>query len=116
MINYSGHGGTTSWADGPPFYQSDVNGLTNAEIASRLFGQLDLGDDIAQALAVADRVAGHGVRQKKADGVPPRIEPASGDRALEIGRARRRRTAVARRKGDPVDLPLDRRGDAGRPL
>lgn len=26
---YSGHGSTTSWADGPPFSQSDVNGLTN---------------------------------------------------------------------------------------
>ncbi|MCK4658109.1 MAG: hypothetical protein KAV82_01180 [Phycisphaerae bacterium] len=26
---YSGHGGTSSWADGPPFSQSDVNGLTN---------------------------------------------------------------------------------------
>ena len=29
---YSGHGGTTSWADGPPFSQSDVNGLTNANM------------------------------------------------------------------------------------
>jgi len=27
---YSGHGGTYSWADGPPFSQSDVRGLTNA--------------------------------------------------------------------------------------
>jgi len=27
---YSGHGGTTSWADGPPFSQSDVNALTNS--------------------------------------------------------------------------------------
>jgi len=27
---YSGHGGTTSWADGPVFSQSDVNNLTNA--------------------------------------------------------------------------------------
>ncbi|MEW6199384.1 MAG: C25 family cysteine peptidase [Planctomycetota bacterium] len=26
---YSGHGGETSWADGPPFSQSDVQGLTN---------------------------------------------------------------------------------------
>ncbi|MCD6468273.1 MAG: PKD domain-containing protein, partial [Thermoplasmata archaeon] len=26
---YSGHGSTTSWADGPPFSQSDVNSLTN---------------------------------------------------------------------------------------
>jgi hypothetical protein len=26
---YSGHGSTTSWADGPPFSQSDVRGLTN---------------------------------------------------------------------------------------
>ncbi|MCK4342643.1 MAG: hypothetical protein KAY37_13075 [Phycisphaerae bacterium] len=26
---FSGHGGTTSWADGPPFNQSDVNNLTN---------------------------------------------------------------------------------------
>jgi len=26
---YSGHGSTTSWGDGPPFSQSDVNGLTN---------------------------------------------------------------------------------------
>jgi hypothetical protein len=26
---YSGHGGTYSWADGPVFSQSDVNGLTN---------------------------------------------------------------------------------------
>lgn len=29
---YSGHGSTTSWADGPPFSQSDVRGLTNAEL------------------------------------------------------------------------------------
>lgn len=27
---YSGHGSQTSWGDGPPFSQSDVNGLTNA--------------------------------------------------------------------------------------
>jgi len=27
---YSGHGGTYSWADGPPFEQSDVNALQNA--------------------------------------------------------------------------------------
>jgi subtilisin-like proprotein convertase family protein len=27
---YSGHGATTYWADGPVFYQSDVEGLTNA--------------------------------------------------------------------------------------
>jgi len=26
---YSGHGGSTSWGDGPPFSQSDVRGLTN---------------------------------------------------------------------------------------
>jgi hypothetical protein len=26
---YSGHGSETSWADGPPFSQSDVNALTN---------------------------------------------------------------------------------------
>ena len=26
---YSGHGGTYSWADGPPFSQDDVEGLTN---------------------------------------------------------------------------------------
>ncbi len=26
---YSGHGSTTSWADGPPFSQSNVNALTN---------------------------------------------------------------------------------------
>ncbi|MBN1150590.1 hypothetical protein JXA84_05145, partial [candidate division WOR-3 bacterium] len=26
---YSGHGGTTSWADGPPFSQANVNALTN---------------------------------------------------------------------------------------
>jgi hypothetical protein len=26
---YSGHGSTYSWADGPPFYQSDVQGLFN---------------------------------------------------------------------------------------
>jgi hypothetical protein len=26
---YSGHGGNNSWADGPPFSQSDVNNLTN---------------------------------------------------------------------------------------
>lgn len=26
---YSGHGSNTSWADGPPFTQSDVNNLTN---------------------------------------------------------------------------------------
>ncbi|MFQ5806315.1 MAG: C25 family cysteine peptidase, partial [Phycisphaerae bacterium] len=26
---YSGHGDTTYWADGPPFYPSDVNNLTN---------------------------------------------------------------------------------------
>ncbi len=27
---YSGHGGSTYWADGPVFYQSDVNALTNS--------------------------------------------------------------------------------------
>jgi subtilisin-like proprotein convertase family protein len=27
---YSGHGSTTSWGDGPAFYQSDVEGLTNS--------------------------------------------------------------------------------------
>lgn len=27
---YSGHGATDHWADGPPFYRSDVEGLTNA--------------------------------------------------------------------------------------
>ena len=26
---FSGHGSVTSWADGPPFTQSHVNGLTN---------------------------------------------------------------------------------------
>ena len=29
LVIYSGHGGDTSWADGPPFSQADVNGLTN---------------------------------------------------------------------------------------
>ena len=29
---YSGHGGTTSWADGPPFSQTDVNNLTNVNM------------------------------------------------------------------------------------
>jgi len=29
---YSGHGGSTSWADGPPFSQSDVNNLTNYQM------------------------------------------------------------------------------------
>ncbi|HNQ24448.1 MAG TPA: C25 family cysteine peptidase [Phycisphaerae bacterium] len=29
---YSGHGSETSWGDGPAFYQSDVNGLTNANL------------------------------------------------------------------------------------
>ncbi len=29
---YSGHGSDTSWADGPPFSQSDVNGLTNVNL------------------------------------------------------------------------------------
>jgi hypothetical protein len=29
---YSGHGASTSWADGPPFTQSDVNGLTNYQL------------------------------------------------------------------------------------
>ncbi len=29
---YSGHGGNTSWADGPSFTQSDVNGLTNVNM------------------------------------------------------------------------------------
>lgn len=29
---YSGHGSETSWADGPPFSQSDVNGLLNANM------------------------------------------------------------------------------------
>jgi hypothetical protein len=29
---YSGHGSETYWADGPVFYQSDVNGLTNANM------------------------------------------------------------------------------------
>ena len=31
---YSGHGGTYSWADGPPFSQDDVRGLTNANLYS----------------------------------------------------------------------------------
>lgn len=29
---YSGHGAVTYWADGPPFYASDVNGLTNTDM------------------------------------------------------------------------------------
>ncbi|MFH1999952.1 MAG: C25 family cysteine peptidase, partial [Planctomycetota bacterium] len=29
---YSGHGSTTSWGDGPPFSQSDVNSLTNMDM------------------------------------------------------------------------------------
>ena len=29
---YSGHGSTTSWVDGPPFTQSNVNALTNDDI------------------------------------------------------------------------------------
>ena len=29
LVIYSGHGSETSWADGPPFSQSDVNSLTN---------------------------------------------------------------------------------------
>lgn len=29
---FSGHGGTTSWGDGPPFSQSDVNSLTNYQM------------------------------------------------------------------------------------
>ncbi len=29
LVIYSGHGSQTSWGDGPPFSQSDVNGLTN---------------------------------------------------------------------------------------
>ncbi|MCK4235449.1 hypothetical protein KAX75_13550, partial [candidate division WOR-3 bacterium] len=29
---YSGHGGNTSWGDGPPFSQSDVNSLTNLDM------------------------------------------------------------------------------------
>lgn len=29
---YSGHGASTSWADGPPFSQSDVNNLTNLDM------------------------------------------------------------------------------------
>ena len=29
---YSGHGGTTSWVDGPAFSQSDVNALTNLDL------------------------------------------------------------------------------------
>lgn len=31
---YSGHGSEYSWADGPPFTQADVNGLTNANMYS----------------------------------------------------------------------------------
>jgi len=34
---YSGHGGSYSWADGPPFSQSDVNGLTNSGEYSFVF-------------------------------------------------------------------------------
>ncbi|MCD4750598.1 MAG: hypothetical protein K8R59_14605 [Thermoanaerobaculales bacterium] len=34
---FSGHGGTYSWADGPPFSQSDVNGLTNANMYSMVW-------------------------------------------------------------------------------
>lgn len=29
LVIYSGHGSTTSWSDGPPFNQADVNSLTN---------------------------------------------------------------------------------------
>jgi hypothetical protein len=29
---YSGHGAVNYWADGPPFYASDVNGLTNTDM------------------------------------------------------------------------------------
>ncbi|MBU0497914.1 MAG: hypothetical protein KKG04_08190 [Candidatus Thermoplasmatota archaeon] len=32
LVIYSGHGSTTSWADGPPFSQSDVNNLVNDEM------------------------------------------------------------------------------------
>jgi len=31
---FSGHGSTTSWADGPPFSQSNVNSLTNEDLYS----------------------------------------------------------------------------------
>jgi len=34
---YSGHGGEYYWADGPVFYQSDVEGLTNADLYPFVF-------------------------------------------------------------------------------
>jgi hypothetical protein len=34
---YSGHGASTYWADGPPFYQTDVNNLTNADMYPVVF-------------------------------------------------------------------------------
>ncbi|MCK4342642.1 MAG: hypothetical protein KAY37_13070 [Phycisphaerae bacterium] len=34
---YSGHGGPVSWADGPPFSQSDVNNLMNADMYPVVF-------------------------------------------------------------------------------
>ncbi|MBN1860203.1 MAG: hypothetical protein JW840_01945 [Candidatus Thermoplasmatota archaeon] len=59
---YSGHGSTTSWADGPPFSQSDVRGLTNADlypfVASHacLTGQFSVSECFAETwLRVADK-------------------------------------------------------------
>jgi hypothetical protein len=47
---FSGHGSTTSWADGPPFSQSDVMGLTNTNMLSFVCshacvtGKYDIGE------------------------------------------------------------------------
>jgi len=51
---YSGHGNTTYWADGPIFYQSDINSLTNATHYPVIFsfacltGQFSLSECFAE--------------------------------------------------------------------
>jgi len=61
---YSGHGSTTGWSDGPPFSQSDVNGLTNHGMYSFvcshacLTGQFTEGECFGETWVRADDKAG----------------------------------------------------------
>lgn len=61
---YSGHGATTSWADGPAFSQSDVRGLANAgmypfvQSYSCLTGQYTLAECFGETWTRQDSKAG----------------------------------------------------------
>ena len=46
---YSGHGSETSWADGPPFSQANVNALTNANLYSIVCSHACLTGRFSQA-------------------------------------------------------------------